>query len=34
LNRNYDATVEFGSEDPSEPEKTTRVLTLMLAVDY
>ena len=30
----YDAKLEFGSEDPSDPTKTTRVLTLMLASDY
>ena len=29
----YDATMEFGSEDPADPTKTTRVLTLMLAED-
>ena len=27
----YDSTLAFGSEDPSDPEQTTRVLTLMLA---
>ena len=30
----YDKSCEFGSEDPADPEKTTRVLTLMLAEDY
>ncbi len=30
----YDSTLEFGSDDPADPSKTTRVLTLMLAVEY
>jgi Protein of unknown function (DUF3768) len=30
----YDEQCEFGSNDPADAEKTTRVLTLMLASEY
>jgi hypothetical protein len=30
----YDSNIEFGSEAPSDPAKTTRVLTIMFVEEY
>lgn len=29
-----DANIQFGSEDPADPSRTTRVLTIMLKSEY
>jgi hypothetical protein len=30
----YDRALEYGSEDPADPEKTCRVLTILFASEY
>ena len=30
----YDAALEYGSNNPADPEQTTRVLTILLAEEY
>ena len=30
----YEQKADFGSEDPTDPKKTLRVLIIMLAVEY
>ena len=30
----YDCSLRFGAEDPSDPDQTTRIMTIMLADEY
>ena len=30
----YDKDIEYGSEDPADPDKTTRIMTIMFTSDY
>ena len=30
----YDKSLEYGSEDPADPNKTARILTVMMASEY
>jgi hypothetical protein len=30
----YDRDIRFGAEDPSDPDQTTRIMTIMLADEY
>jgi hypothetical protein len=30
----YDRDLRFGAEDPSDPEQTTRIMTILLAYEY
>ena len=30
----YDNEIKYGSEDPADPEKTTRIMTVMFVSEY